>query len=161
MDMKWNSNFNFLLSDIISASLTLTVFRPAEGKTRLVHHGRTGLRRFFGGSQDEDAVQIGSATYALKGLLQCPRFTRNIEAPLKVGDQEGAALLKFRVRASPLLPPKRREKSLPPPSDTNNKPQPPRPARRMSRAALAKSSSCIFYTPENSEGEEIDFKECS
>merc|ERR1712217_470398 len=66
VDATWDYCFNFLLSDLLSARITLTVLQPTEGYDRSPSTMRKGFRKLLGATESDDHVVVGETTFELR-----------------------------------------------------------------------------------------------
>merc|ERR1711920_207777 len=74
VDATWDYCFKFLLSDLLSARITLTVLQPAPRLDRSPSTVRKGLRKLWLTDESHDHIVMGETAYDLKNLLQRPKF---------------------------------------------------------------------------------------
>jgi len=174
VDVKWDCSFSFLVRHILSATVTLTVKRQADAQVQSTSRMHRRLRVLFHGSDDVSThAHMGSVSYPLKDLLQSPKCSAIVRDPLEAGEGAGLALLKFRLQARPLQPPAMLDQEAPSvsfpvayedgtsqlPAEMQSTVLVARRAsveRRKSRSAMLKSSSIVFYTPDESEEDADD-----
>lgn len=88
VDAVWERSLFFLVDSLQAAKLRVAVLRPARGRTR-----------------GDGGVVLGSAECLLKEILECRRWTMDVNLPLLHGEASGFGYLKLRLQLRPLSAP--------------------------------------------------------